>query len=672
MLNNLYTIGSSALRNAQVSINNASNNIANADTEGYQKTVTSYETSDSISIYGLSLGTGADIAAIKSTLDAFIEAQYLETSADLARESASYEYLSQLDELLNESDDSGLSTVLSEFFDAWNELVTDPDSEAGREELLSLSETLAYALNSAEEQLQSVVDTINSEIADQVDSANAIIDEIGALNASIVANPDDLEAIAQRDLLIRELDSIIGVDVQYRENGEVFVQTEEGYTLIDGTLTHNLVYSGAMTTESLLRESDYDGSLEYSGTSSEEILIEFVTDGADGTARFKVSLDGGETWVEDDDGSTMLYTAGDETQAVEVGGITIWFEDGTQDHTAGDRYTIVPKSGLYWQSTDGGLQNITPMTDESGSDVDGRTASGSLAGLFLTRDDTVVPTMDELDDVAESLIWEVNVAHSTGAGLAHHTALTGSYSVDDTAAALSNAGLAYGSNIESGQLTIQTYDADGTATTTALVPVDPTDSLETLRDNINAAFSASGDVTATINADNQLVITANGDMEFEISGDTSGVLAALGLNTYFTGSSASDIALDSYAASDTAHINSGAVGDDGLVASGNNDTASAITGLADETVTVGGSETTLSNALATLVAGVGSAAYSAELKQVYAQASADYYYDQQASASGVSIDEELIDLTKYQQAYQAAAEIISVTREMMDIILDLV
>jgi flagellar hook-associated protein 1 FlgK len=69
---------------------------------------------------------------------------------------------------------------------------------------------------------------------------------------------------------------------------------------------------------------------------------------------------------------------------------------------------------------------------------------------------------------------------------------------------------------------------------------------------------------------------------------------------------------------------------------------------------------------------VGSAASAAELQQTYAQTSAEYLYDQQASASEVNVDEELIELTKQQQAYQAAAEIISVTREMMETILDLV
>ena len=144
------------------------------------------------------------------------------------------------------------------------------------------------------------------------------------------------------------------------------------------------------------------------------------------------------------------------------------------------------------------------------------------------------------------------------------------------------------------------------------------------------------------------------------------------MNTFFTGSDASTIAIDSYIATDTAHINSGVVGDDGLVSSGNNDVANAMMTLSSENVSVGSMTTTLSGALSTLVSDVGSAASSTELKLTYAQTSAQYLYDQQASVSEVNVDEELLDLTKYQQQYQAAAEIISVTRTMMDTILDMV
>jgi len=669
MINNLYNIGKTALQNAQVSVNNASNNIANADTTGYQRTSVVYESSSSISALGLTLGTGADVTAIQSEWNKFVETQYLDALADLAAQTSALDYLDQLDSLLNQSD-GGLSDVMEEFFDSWNELVTDPDSLSAREDLLGQTETLVYALGSASSTLDSMVEAINADIKDHVDEANQLISDLAQANAAIAANPDDNQAVSDRDQMIRELDALIGVDVLQHSDNTVTILTEEGYTLVDGTDTHNLVCAETGATQSLVRGSDYDGTLNYSGESGEELLIEFASSGADGSAQFKVSTDGGKTWLTGEDGETLLYTADNEDGSVEIEGITIWFEDGTTDHAEGDRYTVMAKSGLYWESGDGELKNITPLTDDGGDNVSGRTQSGSLAGLFTVRDDTVYDTMDSLDDLAESIIWEVNAAHSQGAGLTHHTSLTSGYAADDSSAMLGNSGLDFAGNIEAGELTLITYDADGNVSTTSILSVDPaTDSLEDLAADINAAFGS--ELTATV-TDGRLTLSSGTDMEFEIAGDTSGVLAALGLNTYFTGSDAETIGIDEYVATDTSHLNTGAVGDDGLVATGSNDVATLMSELGSETVTVGGTETTLTSALAALVASVGSAASAAELQQTYAQTSVDYLYEQQSSTSEVNVDEELIALTKYQQAYQAAAQIISVTREMMDIVLELV
>ncbi|MCG2732001.1 flagellar hook-associated protein FlgK, partial [Pseudodesulfovibrio aespoeensis] len=239
MLTSLYNLASSALKNAQVSINNASNNIANADTEGYQRTEAAYETSYSISIYGLSVGTGANITSIISLKDQFVEAQYLDASADLNRESAALTYLNQLDSLLNQAE-GGLSETLTDFFDAWNALTTDPDSLSAREDLLGIAETLVYALNSTADGLETMEAAINTEIEDAVSSANQLIADIAVANASIAASPDNNQLISDRDQMIRELNAIIGVQTIEHEYGLVTLLTDEGFSLMDGTETHSL------------------------------------------------------------------------------------------------------------------------------------------------------------------------------------------------------------------------------------------------------------------------------------------------------------------------------------------------------------------------------------------------------------------------------------------------
>ena len=276
--------------------------------------------------------------------------------------------------------------------------------------------------------------------------------------------------------------------------------------------------------------------------------------------------------------------------------------------------------------------------------------------------------MDRLDELAESLIWEANTAHSQGAGLEHHTSLTGSYSVDDSSAALSNSGLNFADKIQAGELQLVTYDADGNVSTSSVISIDPaTDSLDDIVASINSAFS--GELTASVTADGQLQVSAATDMSFEIAGDSSNLAAALGVNTYFTGSDAETIAMDSYVATNTSHINAGAVGDDNMVATGSNSVATILSALSKTAVDVGDSHTSLSSYLASTVSDVGSAAASAELKQTYAQTSANYLYNKQASTCEVNVDEELVELTKFQEAFRAAAKIITTTQEMMNTVL---
>lgn len=674
MLSNALSIGQKALSNAQVSISTVSNNIANSETEGYQSVNTTYSSSGSISVSGNSLGTGADVS-LETNWNSFVEKQYLSASADLASSSSLLDYLSQMDSIFNQTEDSGLATAQDEFLSAWSDLSTYPDSLAEREALLGEAESLVYSLNSVASELEEMSDAVEAEIVDQVSTANELIESIALLNKQIAASSDNTDLISSRDQAIRELDELIGVEVITSSDGTTKIYTESGRPLVEGTETHSLVYSAARSTESLQSGSAYDGEIEFSGSSSEEILIEFVSSGADGSAQFKVSLDGGETWEEDENGNTLLYTAGDEDNAVTVNGVEISFSGGTTDHTTGDRYTIVAKSGLYWENSSGGLVNITPMTDSSGEDVGNRVTSGSIAGLFEARDDYIEPILDELNDYTSALIWEVNSAHSQGTGLEAHSAVEGTYAVDDQTAALSDSGLEYADKIESGELTIYTYDADGNLSSNATITIDPsTDSLDDIVTSINTAFS--GSLTASVNSDGELEIQAATDVTFEFGEDSSGILAALGINTFFEGSTAEDISINSYVAEDTSHINSGVVGDDGTVASGSNSTAEAINDLLSESVSIGegvsATETSLTEYLAALVAEVGAAASTAETQVTCDTTSAELYADLQESGSGVNVDEELVKLTKYQQQYQAACQIISVTREMIDSILDIV
>ena len=670
MINTLFSIGLTSLANAQVSVNQASNNIANADTAGYRRTETIYETTSSLDTGILAVGTGATVS-VEAQVNKFLEAQYLEASSQLSSLTYAYDYLSQAEGLLDQGDeDTSLNAVLSDFWLAWESLAADPTSESAREALSGTAELLAYEITSTADSLEDMQRTMEEEIRDQISQANGIITSIATLNVSIVSQSDNLELVNERDLLIRELALLVDVSVTYEADGQATVLTAGGSPLVQDGVANELVYSAPRVVTSLMRDSGYDGGLLFTGQSGEELLVEFVSAGADGAAQFKVSLDGGKTWESDEYGNTLLYTAGDSANPVVVEGVTLWF-DGTGDHAVGDQYTVIAKTSVAW-SSDGGesLINITPLMDGSTSQSDTRLTEGSIAGMLQTRDGTIGELRDSLDELAEALIWEVNLIHSRGAGQEHHTLLTGTCAAEDATAALAESGLAYGERIEAGDLSLVTYDADGDVLTQASVTLDPgTNSLDDLALAINTAFA--GELTATVTADNTLEIQAATDMRFEVAGDETGILAALGLNTFFTGDGSDDIALSTTLAADLSRINCQVVEDDGTVSSGSNETAQALAGLASESVDVGRSSRTLAEHIALMVATVGTAVSATELAQAYAQGSVTFYEDRIASVSGVSVDEELVNLTKYQQMYEASAQIIATAQEMFETILDM-
>ena len=102
--------------------------------------------------------------------------------------------------------------------------------------------------------------------------------------------------------------------------------------------------------------------------------------------------------------------------------------------------------------------------------------------------------------------------------------------------------------------------------------------------------------------------------------------------------------------------------------SGNASNATLMAATQEEQI-LGGGKQTFSQALATATAQVGSSASSAELVADTAQALFTQAYNRNQSNSGVNLDEEAANLLKYQQAYQASSQIISVANTIFDTLL---
>ncbi|MFV0349771.1 MAG: flagellar hook-associated protein FlgK [Halodesulfovibrio sp.] len=694
-INGIYSLATQALMNAQVGISVTGDNIANADVQGYSRKTVTYETADSIRYRSLYLGTGADVQEIARHYNYYVEKQYLASNSETSYWGQQAESLSSVEELFNESDDYGLSTALDQFFTSMTALAQDASSDAYRTELTEYATTLADQLRSLDSSLNAAREAANAEIADQVDEANNLIASIAAYNASIVSNRNDATIQDAMDVAVRELSTLLDVNVIYQENGQYTVLTAEGQSLVDGTHAYKLAYEGPQSTKELTTGSTYDGEVYFDGTGANELTIEFVTsgptDGSAGAATFRVSTDGGKTWLTDDNGNQLTYTAGDYENRVDIEGVSVWFgtasdanATATTDISVGDEFNIVPKSGVYWYKTTSSKVNITPYADSS-SDSGNRLSGGSIAGLLQARDQSITAYMEEMDAFAKELIWQVNYQHSQGAGTDHYTSVQSTNAVNDASVPLASTQLTFADKLTTGGLSIALFDEDtgNTMGVTALdfssiVPpgldsFDPTQhSLNDVAAAINATFP--GQITASV-ADGRMSIQAADGVEFEFAGDTTGILAATGINTFFSGDGISDIQVDSRVLADSGRINASVVDGTGLVASGDNTNALAMAALGDTDVELdtihSSASQTLSEHLHSLISKVGTDMDTASRSYTYTSAVATQLDTLQQEVAGVNLDEEYANLTRYQQSYQAAAQLIQTANEMFDVILSL-
>jgi flagellar hook-associated protein 1 len=358
------------------------------------------------------------------------------------------------------------------------------------------------------------------------------------------------------------------------------------------------------------------------------------------------------------------------------------------------------------QNYDLSLENGRLLLAGSGQnqwDITEKVSAGRIGGWVDMRDNVIPGFLRDLDATAGALIWQVNTRHSQGVGLEMFSgAVTGEYSFDPTVNVNtipliplpeSESGLDFHDRIVPGAFTLWVYDPEGNP-----VDADPgvegingyeiqIDASMTFGDLIGAFNPSDPDdpetdpisgLSATITEDNRFQIVAEAGYTFGFSDDTSHVLAALGINTFFKGAAADTMAVSDRVASGGPYIAAGTIGSEGRHALGDNSNAMAVADLqytpmriGDEQGHTGVLDTTTENYFHTLLGGIGVTGSGMIMEKDTSVAIRAQLVKIRESISGVSLDEEMVSLMTFQAAYSAAAKLITTADEMLDTLLRL-
>ena len=237
-INTTFSIIKNALLATQKSVSVVSHNIANANTEGYTKQRPVLENTGPVEMGGLSFGYGVDVTTIERVYDSFLAIQVRDAISDSQYFGTKSDVIRGVEGILNDIDGGGLSAAMDDFFNAVEDVATNPASSPERVSLLSRAALLTDTFNSIDRRIRDNLKNIDKGIESAVDEINDLATRIRDINLKIRyseaggATPNDL--FDKRDYLLDQLAELVEIKTSVKETGELDIYLGGGVPIVVG------------------------------------------------------------------------------------------------------------------------------------------------------------------------------------------------------------------------------------------------------------------------------------------------------------------------------------------------------------------------------------------------------------------------------------------------------
>ena len=416
----------SALLTQQQQLDVTGHNIANASVEGYSRQ--RLDVSAAPDIYGLgqrypgSVGEGVQAQQLERLRNGLLDKDYRRENADGQNFTTQADYLGRLENILGELGETGLSTELENFFNAWQDASQRPEDLALRRVLVESGSRLAEQIQNIDADTQALQASAQQELEQTVNRVNALTERISNLNTEIAKRtgggdtPADL--LDERDRALDELSQYARFTLRENALNKVEVQID-GKAVVDDERSYPIQLFS-------------DPDILRGGT----------------TTVFPVTLQGGDLVINGVDifaGAPLtLNSAADKGLLVD--------RINQQTATTNIRASLDPANQLVLQGTAPGTSYLSLQQSGRGLNTTGlesntytltsrsvlqlRTGTfienpgGQLAGLSQVRNGEIPQTLDRLQQITNTLIHRVNAVHEQAynlQGLSGQAFFTGSH-----------------------------------------------------------------------------------------------------------------------------------------------------------------------------------------------------------------------------------------------------
>ncbi|MBA4416618.1 MAG: flagellar hook-associated protein FlgK [Syntrophus sp. (in: bacteria)] len=199
-LSSILNIAKGALSAAQTSVQVTSNNIANVNTTGYARQEAVLEEASP---------NGVSVTTITRYYDRYLESSIRGKNSDAEEQSVLSTYLTRIEGFLNE-DNSQLSSNLTSYFNAWQNLSTDPQNTGMLQTIVSRGDMLTQSINAMYTDLKDLQAECNDQVLSNVDSINGMLSSIAGLNTHIIESSGMADSSSSKNSYLDQKTALLG------------------------------------------------------------------------------------------------------------------------------------------------------------------------------------------------------------------------------------------------------------------------------------------------------------------------------------------------------------------------------------------------------------------------------------------------------------------------------